>query len=393
MVRVVLFSFRPHFGGAARSDVEFARRLKRHVDVAVVDPDGRCKDYADAVRQAGIDYHILLPEVRSTVIGGRGQSWLYRLSRVMMSLPNLYRVRARMARVLGMLNPSVICSPNFKSAAMAALSPSLRHVPLVLHLRGWYTPDMVPWYGKWIMRKHCAAVFAVSHATRIALRCVGVDPQIIHVLHNPIDVDDMLARAQRPLEAPLPQADRAVRILLPSGIMWAKGQHTAIKALVRILEGGHDAVLWLAGDFQAAGKNRYYLDETKRLMERLGVAQRVEWLGLRRDVPQVMKAATVVVLPTHSEGHPRSVLEAMSLGKPLATTPVGGILDMILPEVTGLFFEVEDDEGLACCVERFVRDPEAAARMGCQAQDYVRRSFRVEDQIRKALEVFRRIAI
>ncbi|MBN1512508.1 MAG: glycosyltransferase family 4 protein [Phycisphaerae bacterium] len=391
-MRVVIFSFRPHYGGAARSDVELAQRLKRHVDVAIVDPDGRCEDYATAVHQAGIDYRVLLPDARSTVIGGRGQSALYRLTRLVLALPRLLAVRSRTARVLGEMQPSVVLCPNFKSAAMIALSPSLRHLPVMLQLRGWYTPDMVPWYGRWLMRKHCAGVLAVSYATRNALHCAGVDPGIIHVLHNPIDMDDMLRRAVLPPAEPLPQAGRAVRMVLPAGIMRAKGQHTAIQALARLLANGFDAVLWIAGDFQAIGKNRPYLEECRRLAENLDVAHRVEWLGLRRDMPQVMQAATVVVLPTHSEGHPRSVLEAMSLAKPLAATPVGGILDMILPEVTGLFFDVDDDAGLAECVERFTRDPVAAERMGRQAQDYIRRRFQVEDQLQRVLKLLTRMS-
>ncbi|MBN2446898.1 MAG: glycosyltransferase family 4 protein [Phycisphaerae bacterium] len=391
-MHIVMFSFRPHYGGAARSDVEFARRLSAHADVSVVDPYGECEPYVKAVREAGLPYHVLCPEARATVVGGKGFSRVHRLWRMALAVPNLLKVRARLCTVLRNLRPSVVCTNNFKSAILATPIWGLRGIPLVLHLRGWYTPDMVPEYGKWICRRHCAAVIAVSYATRSALQCSGIDRGIMHVLHNPIDTEEMIALSARELDAPLPQSHRPVRILVPAGIMRTKGQHTAIAALRRILDTGHDAVLWLAGDFQPIGKNKHYLQQTKALADSLGVADRVEWLGLRHDMPQVMKAATIIVLPTHSEGHPRSVVESMALAKPMAATPVGGVLDMILPEVTGLLFDVEDDEGLAECVGRFVNDPEAAAEMGRRAQDYIRRSFRIEDQINRALTIVNRVS-
>ncbi|NLF33080.1 MAG: glycosyltransferase family 4 protein, partial [Planctomycetes bacterium] len=134
------------------------------------------------------------------------------------------------------------------------------------------------------------------------------------------------------------------------------------------------------------------VDEVRALAASLGVSDRVEWLGLRHDVPQLMNAATVVTLPSHTEGHPRVILEAMSLGRPVAATPVGGIQDMIMPEVTGLLFEVDDAEGLARCIRRFTDSPADAERMGRQAQDYIRRCFRLEQQTEKALAFLRQAA-
>jgi glycosyltransferase involved in cell wall biosynthesis len=223
------------------------------------------------------------------------------------------------------------------------------------------------------------------------LICSGIDASKIHVLPNPIDVDAMLAKADRPLEADLPQVDRPVRILLPAGLMRAKGQHTAVAAMRRVLDAGHDAVLWLAGDV-GFGTDQTYVPQTQELARKRGVADRVEWLGLRTDMPQLMKAATIVVLPTWSEGMPRAVLEAMALAKPVAATPVGGVVDLVLHGVTGLLFDVEDDAGLAACVDRFVRDPNEAADIGRQAQRYMRMNFQPARQIDRALEIFGRLA-
>ena len=357
------------------------------MEVSIVDPYGNCEPFVQAVRQAGLDYHVLEPGGNLPAMGSHRRP-LRRGWRLLKSAPDIFRVRAKSRSVLGRLAPSVLCSNDFKSASLAC-TPHGMHVPRIVHLHGWYTPEMLSPSAKRFFRKKCAALLAVSYATKTAMICSGVDPQKIHVLHNPIDVEAMLRWANRPLEAPLPQAGRPVRILLPALVTKGKGQHTAIKALKLMLDAGHDAVLWLAGE---AGPSEEYVNDVRDLARRLGVADRVEWLGLRRDVPQVMKAATVVILPSRSEGHPRVILEAMALAKPIVATPVGGITDMIFQNVTGWLHEVEDEEGLAECVSRIVRDPTGAEKVGKQAQEYCRLSFTPAQQVQRALEVFQMCA-
>ena len=109
---------------------------------------------------------------------------------------------------------------------------------------------------------------------------------------------------------------------------------------------------------------------------------------------QLMKAATMVVLPSHTEGFGLVVAEAMALGKPVAATPVGGNLDLILPGVTGQLFEVEDADGLADCIAWVADHPEQAERMAQRAKEYVRTSprFSPERHTERALEVFRKLS-
>jgi glycosyltransferase involved in cell wall biosynthesis len=361
------------------------------VDVSVVDAYGCCEPYVQAAKAAGLDFHVLSPRNDLRIIGGN--NLLSRAGRVLLSLPELIMLRSRTRKLLKRLGASVVCSNNPKSMSLATRLFS-RHqpVPLVMHLRAWYTPEWIPPQARWLFQKRCAGLLAVSQATKAALICSGIDTRKIHVLPNPVDVDAMLARADQPPDADVPQMDRPVRILVPaSGIMRAKGQHTAVAAMRRILDAGHDAVLWLVGG-ENFGTDPTYVPTIKELARKLGVADRVEWMGLRTDMPQLMKAATLVVMPTLTEGMPRAILEAMALAKPVAATPVGGIMDLILHSVTGLLFDVEDDEGLARCVDRFLRNPEEAASIGKQAQRYMRMNFQPAQHTAKALAIFRQLA-
>jgi glycosyltransferase involved in cell wall biosynthesis len=206
----------------------------------------------------------------------------------------------------------------------------------------------------------------------------------IFVVQNPVDVEAVEWQASRPLLADLPQVDRPVRILLPGALLRTKGQHTAIRALRRVVDAGQDGVLWLAGDppnHLAEG----YVAWAHQLAEDLGVTDRVVWLGMRRDLPQIMKRATLVVLPTHTEGFSRAVVEAMALGRPVIGTPVGGMLDQLINGVTGLVIEVEDDAALAEGILDLTRRPDYASELAENGRRFVVRNLGVEQQTQKAL--------
>jgi glycosyltransferase involved in cell wall biosynthesis len=151
---------------------------------------------------------------------------------------------------------------------------------------------------------------------------------------------------------------------------------------------GHDPVLWLAGDHVAFDRNRGYRDSLLSLAYRLGISDRVEFLGLREDILAVMKCATVVILPSLSEGHPRVVLEAMALGKLVVSSPAGGVVDTVIDGLTGRLFDFENAEGLADCIDSLARNPSDSERMASLAGDYVRRCYRPDDHTRKALRIF-----
>ncbi len=390
-MRIAFFDFIIHSGGTARCTVDMAGRLKPLADVHVVDAYGCCPEYVSALESAGVPLHVLDPRVDPICIGGKG-SFFHRGYRAAATMPHLVRIRTLAARKVLDLAPDIIICNNFKSCSILGFSRAIRHVPLVAYCHGWYTPDMVPAYARWLSRHRCDGLVAVSQATKAALVCSGIDPARIFVLHNSIDVDAFLAQGERPPAGPLPQGDRPVRLLMPASLIKTKGQGTAIRAMRRIVDAGHDAVLWLAGTIiTTTAEQRRFVEESRRSAERLGVADRVEWLGSRSDIPQLMKACTAVLFPTYTEGHPRSLLEAMAMARPLAATPVGGIMDMVLPGVTGLYFDVEDDAGLARCVDDLVRCPQRAERMGLCAQQYVREHFQPAQQIERAMGIFEAI--
>ena len=110
----------------------------------------------------------------------------------------------------------------------------------------------------------------------------------------------------------------------------------------------------------------------------LGLADRVRFLGWRPDVADVLQAADVVTLPSRAEGLPLAVLEAMACARPVVATPVGGVPDAVVDEVTGLLIPPDDRHRLAAAILRLLRDRDTAGRMGAAGRRRVEESFSLE---------------
>ena len=112
------------------------------------------------------------------------------------------------------------------------------------------------------------------------------------------------------------------------------------------------------------------IDQYRRLATELGIADRVEFPGWldQGGVRAVCEAADVLVLPSHAEGLAMSVLEGLSYGLTVITTPVGAHAEVIEPEVSGLFVPAGDVEALTAALVRVNDDPALRARLGAGAR-------------------------
>ncbi|HEU5319538.1 MAG TPA: glycosyltransferase, partial [Methylomirabilota bacterium] len=106
----------------------------------------------------------------------------------------------------------------------------------------------------------------------------------------------------------------------------------------------------------------------ERAAAEAGVTGRVAFLGLRKDVPDLLSASDVAVHSSLREGLPRVVLEALAVGTPIVATAVGGVPDAVTDGVTGLLVPPEDPAALAQAVLATLADPTAAARRARSAR-------------------------
>ena len=158
-----------------------------------------------------------------------------------------------------------------------------------------------------------------------------------------------------------------------------------LKALDLLQHVQPDLRTLIAGD----GPLRTSLEQTAHAYDLEG---RVRFLGHREDVPRLMAAADLVVLPSAYEGLPNLVLEAMRFGKPVVATAAPGTTEVVVDGQTGVLVPVGDPPLLARAIRDVVRDPELARRLGEAGRARVDAAFRSETMIEQFAALFEQLA-
>lgn len=172
-----------------------------------------------------------------------------------------------------------------------------------------------------------------------------VQPEQVRVVPNGIDPEPF--ESAEPLSRGSLGAHQDEILLGVVGLLnVAKGQDVALRALAR--PGAELARLILVGHGETES-------ELRALALDLGIAERVEFLGWRRDVPRILRTLDALVLPSRWEGLPYVVLEAMAAGTPVLAARVDGARDLVGEGRGGFTFEVESVEGLAECIAHLGR--------------------------------------
>lgn len=103
----------------------------------------------------------------------------------------------------------------------------------------------------------------------------------------------------------------------------------------------------------------------------------VEYLGVKKDVREVMAMASIYVLPSYREGTPRTVLEAMAMGRPVITTDTPGCRETVSEGGNGLLVTVKDDVSLATAMETMILDRALRGRMGERGREIAEQKYDV----------------
>lgn len=128
--------------------------------------------------------------------------------------------------------------------------------------------------------------------------------------------------------------------------------------------------------------------ELELLREQLDLSSWVVFAGSRRDIPRVLHALDVFVLPSLYEGFGIALLEAMAAGKPVIATAVGGIPEFVLSGETGLLIEPGNVEALADAIDRLLSHPQQARIMGAKGRIRVGESYHISTVVRQHEQVY-----
>lgn len=143
-----------------------------------------------------------------------------------------------------------------------------------------------------------------------------------------------------------------------------KGQHVLVEALPEVFREHPDARAWIIGG--PAVNKPEYLPSLEARCQALGIADRVDFMGIRQDIPELLRQAALLVLPSVTpEPFGRTVVEAMAAGCPPVATAAGGPLESVEDGVSGVLVPPDDAGALAHAINGLLADPARARQLGC----------------------------
>jgi glycosyltransferase involved in cell wall biosynthesis len=216
------------------------------------------------------------------------------------------------------------------------------------------------------------SIVAVSEYVREQAECEGINSEKISVILNGVRVpiiDKKFAREK--IRARLGINDKDPILLTVGRLQVEKGHDLLLQAAPLILDAEPRALFIFAGD--GLLRNQLEMKATA-----LGIANHIMFLGFRNDVPDLMAASDILLMPSRTEGMPNALLEAMSLGLPVVGFDVGGIGEAALNGKTSILVPPLGWQELASSVINLINDPEKCRQFGLASIQRINSEFTMD---------------
>jgi glycosyltransferase involved in cell wall biosynthesis len=381
-VRVLYVSHTGVVGGAEWSLLELMAGMRERVDVALASPAGELAALAAAqgvrtfaIRPVPLGFRV------DTVATARG-------------VVRAVGATIDIAHAAGRSRADLVHA-NSVRAGIAAIGARAGGAPAPLvHVRDTLPDTALGRTTAALVRRGALLMLANSHFTATHVSANGSGT--VRVVYNGFDlerysdveVDREEVRRRLGLEA-----DSAVIGVVAQLTPW-KGQDDAIRTLALVRKERPSTHLVLVGeakfrDRSTSYDNISYEGSLRRLAERLGVADAITFLGERRDVPTLLHAFDIVLVPSRHEPFGRSVVEAMAAGTPVIATRVGGPSEVIADGESGLLLPPATPDLWAKAVLELLGDHRRRASLAAEAVQTVRSRFGRDRQHEQMAALYR----
>jgi glycosyltransferase involved in cell wall biosynthesis len=298
-------------------------------------------ELADQLAESGVGWHALQP--------------------VRVSRPwTVAGARKRLCRVIEDVGPDIVMTHSPWSHTVFA--PAVRQHPLRLATWMHARPTGRHWLERWAKRTPpdqvvCNSRFTAEGSSRMF---AGVPTDVVHpaVAAPPEPPPNIRTTVRKAWETP----DDAVVVVHASRMEGLKGHEALLTALAQLTD-VPNWVCWIAGGAQTA-REREYLDELGDTSRRLGIHDRMRFLGRRSDVSLVLRAADVMCQPNvDPESFGIAFVEALYCGLPVVTTDFGGAVE-IVDETCGMRTPPGDVGAVATALRRLMENPNLRHELG-----------------------------
>ena len=368
MTRILFVAAEAAFFVTHRLPLALAAR-EHGFDVVVATPRGRL---AEVIHQHGFEWHEIVVRRSTNVV------------RELRAVPNLYRLYRK-------IRPDIVHHVAIKAVLYGTFAARLARVPAVV--------NAVTGLGYAGDERRSKSLLA--RALRFAFDQLLKHPRMRVIFQNVEDREVFVQRGWIGAEhavlirgsgvdtsvfAPAPQPPAGPPLaVLASRLLSSKGVAEFVEAARRLKARGVDARFAIVGEPDPDNPETI----TAAQLETWRGEGAVEIWGRRADMPNVLREASLFVLPTYyREGVPKALIEAASAGLPAVTTDTAGCRDIVVDRETGLLVPPRDVDALTTAMAELLGDPARREAMGRAARARVVGHFSLDHVIAQTLSVY-----
>jgi glycosyltransferase involved in cell wall biosynthesis len=318
-------------------------------------------------------------------------------ARTTQGVVEMVAARRAVRRAVENVGADLVHANSIRAGVMAVLAVRRSGPPVVVHIHDALPRNPVSSTTRLLLVHRADALIAVSRYAGLPFTAKASDDRV-HVLYNPIDLErfspTLLSREAARQRLGLPPVVPVLAVV--AQITPWKGQDVAIRALAQVRSTYADARLLLVGEPKFVSRSTRYdnlrfRDELRDLIAGRGLQDAVEFLGERDDVPTIMRAIDVLLVPSWEEPLSRSMLEAMASGTPVVATSVGGPPEVIEDGVSGLLVPPLQPHPWAAAIVRLLGDAALRARIGTEARRTAEARFGRAEVSRRVGEIYEQV--
>lgn len=213
-----------------------------------------------------------------------------------------------------------------------------------------------------------------------------IDPNKLALIYNGIDARpfELASEVKGKLRNHMGLRDLDKVIIVVANLIPYKGHLDFLKAAREVKDGIPETAFWLIGEDRGIQK------DLEAAAKDLGIGDSVLFMGQRSDIPSLLAASDLFVLPSHEEGFSNVILEAMAAGLPVVATKVGGNSEAVVDGTTGWLVPPRNPAAMAGKIVDLLSDPKKATAWGLQGRERVREHFTIEQMVEKQLTLYAR---
>ena len=271
-----------------------------------------------------------------------------------------------LVRVCRTFKPDILVAHGFSEHLWGRYAGLLAKVPHLVQVEHNTRERYSRWrlvQSRWLAGR-TDRIVGCSEGVRLALLAQGLPVDRVVAIANGIRLEPFSAS-----EA-IDFSTRQPGIVMVARLSKQKDHATLLQAFALLAERGLRPLLHLAG-----GGKESHKEPLVRLACSLGIEAQVKFLGVIRNVPELLMQNQIAVLSTHYEGMPLALIEGMAAGCAIIASDVPGVREIIQNDVDGLLVQAKSAQALADALERLLRNPSDAARLGRAGQQKAAREF------------------